>query len=77
MSEFENRDIKFVEIGINCFDIDDMIEVITKYKPCLGVVLGELPKFITKDTDVENIFGTPRGTQEFVVIDTETRNGMQ
>ncbi len=56
MPEFENRDIKFVEIGINCFDIDDMIEVITKYKPCLGVVLGEHPKFITKDTDVESIF---------------------
>lgn len=56
MIEFEKYNIKFVEIGINCFDIDNMIRAITKYTPCIGVVLGEHPKQITIDTDTEKIF---------------------
>lgn len=56
MAEFEARGIKFVEISIDCFDIDNMAAVITKYSSCLGVVLGEHPKQVTADLDIEKVF---------------------
>lgn len=61
MPEFERKNIKFVECSINCFDIDDMIAVVTKYNPCLGVVVGEHPKLIAADTDIEKIFCYVKG----------------
>lgn len=56
MPEFEKNNIKFIEISIDCFDIDDMIAVITKHSPCIGVVPGAHPKLITGDTDIDIVF---------------------
>lgn len=51
MTEFEKYHIKFVEISIDCYDIDDMTAAITKYRPCIGVVLH-----VRSRTDEEELF---------------------
>lgn len=54
--DFEKNNVYYVEISINCFDIDDMAAIVTKNTPCLGIVPGQHPKLVSEDTDVKKIF---------------------
>lgn len=56
MNVFEMNNIQFVEIGIDCYDIDAMIAAVENEKVCIGAVLGEHPKLITADAEIEKIF---------------------
>lgn len=56
MTDFENANIYFAEVSINCFDIDDMAAIVTKYHPCLGIVPGQHPKLVSEETNVADIF---------------------
>ena len=40
MNVFEMNNIQFVEIGIDCYDIDAMIAAVENEKVCIGAVLG-------------------------------------
>lgn len=56
MHDFQERDIKFLEIGIDYLDLDEIFAVMPQYSPCLGVVPGVHPKLITVDSETEEIF---------------------
>ena len=56
IQEFTENNIRFVEISINCFDTNDMMTIMNRYDPCLVVVIGEHPKLVTADTDIQKIF---------------------
>ena len=56
MPDLAEYNISFAEIGINYFDIDSMVAIMTKFERCIGVVPGQHPKNISADTDVNLIF---------------------